>query len=323
MNKKEELKEYYLNNIEEYEKWGNIVKSKIEELLKNDDINEPELQWISKVRVKKLESFIEKALYRENKSYDDPIHEIEDYVGLRVIVLFKKTCSEINKLLKRPGWHITKARDFEEEIKKEPMIFDYQSNHYIIRPIEGIFEGHNFSVDVCCELQVRTLMQHAYAEVTHDLLYKGITSIRLETKRNTIRGMALSETTDFLFQQVESEIKSDIKCQSKIISKLTDFINKHKLTLNTDFIALQKQYNNVSEIISVEDSSKFEDFIDDFENYLVEDSKELAVDHDNSAIVVFYQYLVKTKKRQLEEIWSKDLELLKKIENKINYWNII
>ncbi|MCC2018497.1 hypothetical protein QM121_09360 [Enterobacter hormaechei] len=52
---------------------------------------------------------------------------------------------------------------------------------------------------ICCEVQVRTLLQHAYAELVHDSVYKPVGIVPKSAERHIARSMALMETTDDLF----------------------------------------------------------------------------------------------------------------------------
>src|SRR3546814_10997244 len=72
----------------------------------------------------------------------------------------------------------------------------------------------DWSSDVCssdlgtpCEVQLRTLLQHAHSQLTHDTIYKPKTIASSHTKRFVARSMALIETVDDFFVQVMIEIE--------------------------------------------------------------------------------------------------------------------
>ena len=61
-------------------------------------------------------------------------------------------------------WEWSKDVDYEELKREHPEIFDYQSIHYIVRNSEQfIYSGIVIQKGIPCEIQIRTLEQHAYA----------------------------------------------------------------------------------------------------------------------------------------------------------------
>ena len=168
-------------------------------------------------RVKDESSFIEKAFYR-NKNYRDPYNDITDKVGIRFILLTtdqvtKFTCmiEEMSNLI------IRKDRDYEKEQELNPTTFIYQSMHYVVSLKEPvIYNGVNLDCNLFCEIQIRTLLQHAYSELTHDTIYKPKTIAEPRTHRLVARSMALIETTDSIFSEVGKQVSTS-KCKSDII----------------------------------------------------------------------------------------------------------
>ncbi len=56
-------------------------------------------------------------------------------------------------------------------------------------------------------MQIRTLLQHAYAELSHQTVYKSSAQIDSGVKRKLARSMALIEATDELFKEVRQNMK--------------------------------------------------------------------------------------------------------------------
>lgn len=100
-------------------------------------------------------------------------------------------------------WDAQMARDYEQERAEKPTEFGYQSLHYVVRAKHGnAFEGIVISEGTPCEIQVRTLLQHAYSELTHDTIYKPSVKATPEMQRAAAKSMALIEATDDYFLQV-------------------------------------------------------------------------------------------------------------------------
>lgn len=167
------------------------------------------LQIPPKPRVKETDSFLEKALVRKCKA--DPLNEITDQVGVRFVVLLLEDIDRIGKIVQSDIWLWQKDRDHEQERLEKPDYFAYQSDHYVIRNKESFeFDGEYIPCNTPCEIQIRTILQHAYAEMAHSSDYKP--SIRLpeedqkRVKRSLAKGSALIETTDEVFKEIKNRL---------------------------------------------------------------------------------------------------------------------
>jgi putative GTP pyrophosphokinase len=145
------------------------------------------------VRVKDAESARAKQF---KKVYAEPSRDMTDLVGVRFVVLTSTDLAPIRDHLKHSTlWKCVQARDPDEEIEAAPDTFGYQSHHYEVRPLEPSGESW------CCEVQVRTLLQHTIAELSHDAMYKATQAVPSHARRLVARSMALMETTDELLCQ--------------------------------------------------------------------------------------------------------------------------
>lgn len=194
--------------------WGEYVTAKILDEISNQ-ISPVAVNEYIKIpvhpRVKQTKSLIEKAFHR-GKGYVEPFDEIEDKVGIRIVVLTTDDIREIENIIcNSEEWSAVKARDFEEERRLKPLVFDYQSVHYVIRALEDIcHEGVQIKKNIPCEVQIRTILQHAYSELTHDTIYKPSITVEPEMQRSAAKSMALIEATDDYFLSLQKYIKAAI-----------------------------------------------------------------------------------------------------------------
>jgi ppGpp synthetase/RelA/SpoT-type nucleotidyltranferase len=184
-----------------FDMWGKYVASKINEgaIQKLGDEGAALCFKIpSSPRLKKIDSALGKI---GRKGYVNPIAQMTDLVGVRYVVLLSEQIDLVCEIVKsEPTWVAEVSKDYQEEIKKNPKIFDYQSQHFEVRPKNNIeIDGVLITTDMCCEVQVRTLLQHAYAELVHDSIYKPVGPVPHKAERQVARSMALMETTDELF----------------------------------------------------------------------------------------------------------------------------
>lgn len=209
-----------------YEAWGEFVLARINERLAAE-VAPTRLEYFIKVpatpRLKAEDTLIDKAFHR-NKPYADPYGDITDKVGIRFVVLLTsdiaKVCSVIEGL--NALWSHSKDRDYEAERLEKPLEFSYQSVHYIVKAFTDIDHGSvNIPAGTSCEIQVRTLLQHAHSELTHDTLYKPKTTAKPEVKRTIAKSMALIEATDEFFAQAMDSLNSAAAAQTSLLSELS------------------------------------------------------------------------------------------------------
>jgi predicted RNase H-like nuclease/ppGpp synthetase/RelA/SpoT-type nucleotidyltranferase len=126
-------------------------------------------------RTKTVASFAEKARRTRDgvPLYTEPLREITDTIGLRVITYVHSDVSAVADLL-RDQVVVKDDRDMGRETAQEGR-FGYASRHLLIgldaaregHPAYALMRGHT------AQVQIRTVLQHAWAEFEHDIRYKG------------------------------------------------------------------------------------------------------------------------------------------------------
>jgi ppGpp synthetase/RelA/SpoT-type nucleotidyltranferase len=192
--------EYLEINRSPLEAWGRFIASKIQSSLIESGHSPALIKIPVMPRVKDTASAIGKI---GRKGYDNPILQMTDLVGIRFVVLLTEDIQSICDIISaEPSWVAEVSKDFLLEIESNTKSFDYQSKHYEIRPLQDFVAGDiSVSKDLCCEVQIRTLLQHAYAEMVHDNIYKPKGLVTTSAERHVARSMALIETTDDLFSR--------------------------------------------------------------------------------------------------------------------------
>lgn len=229
--------EKYKSEIEMYRNWGNYVEKLIkDDIVANNKLDiEKFFQMPTNPRVKEIDSIINKAFIRVDKKYKNPYDEIEDKVGIRFVVLYKDDIKIIeNSIESLDIWHISKDQDFEEQRDKNPEHFGYESVHYILRNKEEInIDGIKVKINTPCEIQIRTLLQHAYCQVSHHTMYKKKSTSK--AKRTLSRSMAIIESADIFFKEVKDVVNEEEKTYKYLIYDLTEYYENHlNLKCNKD-----------------------------------------------------------------------------------------
>ncbi|WFU23159.1 RelA/SpoT family protein [Bradyrhizobium sp. CB1717] len=214
-----------------YEAWGDYVVARVIDQVRSQiaplavDLF---LRLPPKPRVKADASFLEKAFYR-NKSYSDPYGDITDKVGVRFVVLLTDHIRVVSDAItKCPDWDASKDRDFEYEQQQNPIQFDYAAVHYVVRcHSELSVSGHVVPAGTPCEVQIKTILQHAYSELTHDTIYKPTVEATARMKRAAAKSMALIEATNDYFQQVVDQVSESIAPSRSLSENTSRLYRKH------------------------------------------------------------------------------------------------
>ena len=161
-------------------------------------------------RPKDVEKFGEKAskpsLENPNEpKYKNPINDITDLTGARIITFFPKTVTEVDKLL-NAEFDVIERSDKNDILEKEEKL-GYQSVHYLIRLKESRICLSEYSIfkERIAEIQVRTILQHAWAEIEHDIEYKSSSIIPKAIKRRFMALAGMLEIGDREFQSIHDE----------------------------------------------------------------------------------------------------------------------
>ena len=155
----------------EYDQLGTNYK-KLEDELKGDlrlCLEQARIRVLSvESRVKDFDSFWAKAY---QKGCDNPLQDVQDICGIRVICYYpsdlEPVCEVINDEFK-----VVEFEDKADSLKTQE--FGYRSRHFIVAPAEHSLRTPRYrGLDgLKAEIQVRTIFDHAWAELSHELDYK-------------------------------------------------------------------------------------------------------------------------------------------------------
>lgn len=216
----DEIVKEYKKSFEIYESFETILKNYIQGLL-DKAIQEGKLDKESveiKSRTKEIESFKGKISRDDKKlKYKDPLSEITDLVGIKIMLTSLKDENIVYELLKlemKDNIDKENSVDKTEDIKKERK-FGYLGRHLVVFYDENMFElgKHLINKEIHpshfkglrAEIQVKTLLQHVWAEVEHKARYKAGEELSNDKKRYFDRLAALIEVADDLFKDLVEE----------------------------------------------------------------------------------------------------------------------
>jgi putative GTP pyrophosphokinase len=186
-------------------------------------------------RVKTRESFLEKV---ERKGYSDPFEENEDFVGVRVVTLFLSDLPKLDEIVSATFTVLSRDDRIAGESAE---LFGYMSVHYICR-VRPDHTGPRYDgiKDLKFEIQVRTILMDAWANVSHYLAYKGDASIPAELKRDFLALSGLFYVAD---QHFELFFRQALVSQESALDAIEhDTADSLDLNLETTLVFLRKFY---------------------------------------------------------------------------------
>ncbi|MDR3020820.1 MAG: tetratricopeptide repeat protein [Treponema sp.] len=150
-------------------------------------------------RIKNFDSYFSKYLRLKKAGDENPI--ITDLLGVRIICPFIEDLSATEDLIKEEFKIVETERKGHYDFKE----FGYESTHILIEiPKEIITERGDPGTNIM-EIQIRTILQDAWAEVEHELVYKAEFSPFDEPMKRKLAAVNASlSLADIIFQEIRS-----------------------------------------------------------------------------------------------------------------------
>lgn len=303
------------------EAWGKYLIEQINLLIIDTHGREAYDSWIKiepSMRLKDEDSLILKAFLRNKGWFQDIYNDVKDKVGIRYIVGLSDQIEEITSLIQDSDlWLCEQSREFNDWAKSDPRIFDYQSAHLILTSHQEVsFGGTEIPAGTSCELQIRTLLQHAYAELSHDTLYKTNITKKPEVHRLFAKSMALMETTDDMLLRAKRQSDTTAKTLLRWKRLIKDLNKTHLPSIKFSAKDREDDYllDKLHEIISEDLEGEFKEFIAKHSDLL---SKKIAARQAseglfriNSISIVYF--LSDRKPKLLPDYFPDDISILEK-----------
>jgi putative GTP pyrophosphokinase len=152
-----------------------------------------------KSRVKNFNSYFKKYV-KLLKSDSEKTPFVADILGIRVICPFMEYLGHVEEILKKNFELIEIERKGADYSFKE---FGYESIHIIIKIPRDILEKYGDFGTNAAEIQIRTTLQDAWAEVEHELVYKAdFNPFDANMKRKLAAVNASLSLADTIFQEI-------------------------------------------------------------------------------------------------------------------------
>lgn len=154
-------------------------------------------------RPKSLDRFLKKAeaISDGKPKYSDPIHQIQDQVGARVITFY---LSDINRI-EHAIMKYYRPVEAKVLVPDHEWKFGYFGHHFILLAPSDVLDRSwpKEHVPEFFELQIRTLFQHAWSEANHDLGYKSSSApLKSDSERKLAYTAAQAWGADQMFNEL-------------------------------------------------------------------------------------------------------------------------
>lgn len=211
------------------------LASKVADVIK-ENLEQRNIQYNSVTsRGKGLESFTKKA---KSEKYSDPISEIKDMAGIRVITYLESDVKKVADIIE-DLFEI----DWDNSLDQSKLLgsdrLGYRSVHYVTKfnkarcklPEYKKYENLPF------EIQVRSLLQHVWAEIEHDRNYKFSGKLPTELERRFYLVAGVLECADREFVLIAQEI-------DKYKHEISEELKKGDLNIDINTASLKEYLSN-------------------------------------------------------------------------------
>ncbi|MBP5588706.1 MAG: tetratricopeptide repeat protein [Treponema sp.] len=197
-------------NYEKYRKLFSVILDNIQEKISADISLNP--KPVYKSRIKSFDSYYSKLLRLKPReaSESDGLVCLTDMIGIRIVCAFLEDISTVeNQIKKKYSVKEVEHKGNVQNVKE----FGYESTHILIEIPEECKDLSSVEDDeikklelpenLVCEIQVRTILQDAWAEVEHELIYKTeFTPFDAPLRRKMASVNASLNLADIIFQEI-------------------------------------------------------------------------------------------------------------------------
>jgi ppGpp synthetase/RelA/SpoT-type nucleotidyltranferase len=170
----EEFLDHYNRELDFFAEVARTVQLKIEAALVSHGV-----RAIVTSRAKRPDRLQQKLAKRNKerpyKDFKDIYRDIIDLAGVRVALYFPADRERVRRVVEELFTKVRKSKTFPQAKTPKPgkRFIGYVATHYLVRlKSEGLQDMQRRYADTAVEIQVASVLMHAWAEVEHDLVYK-------------------------------------------------------------------------------------------------------------------------------------------------------
>jgi ppGpp synthetase/RelA/SpoT-type nucleotidyltranferase len=259
----EQVRQKWTADRPQYEAFGKVLAERLRESIK------PLGVWFEvEARAKTIDSLVKKLLTKQNHTFES----VPDKVGVRVIIRYR---SDVDGVIAR----VRNLFDSDEPEDKERLLgtdrVGYLSVHLDnTRLRQNDARAAQFPPNIFwAELQVRTLAQHLWSEMSHDTMYKSqdmISQLDPDIRRRVSLMAGQLEVADREFDRLNMDLSSQITV------RLLQVLERHYYAVATQRPNLELSVEVLDALASLVPDQNFGSFATSLNEFLNE--KQSVID---------------------------------------------
>ncbi len=201
MDVKNNILNDYDTNKYLFDNFKEAIEHQIKSILHTSEINVNSITS----RLKDKES-LKGKIDKKGDKYSS-ISDITDIVGVRIITYFSEDVDKVAEIIEKE-FDVDRKNTIDKRESLGDDKFGYCSLHYVVKMSKQRLKLREYSAykDLKCEIQIRSVLQHAWAEIEHDIGYKSAITIPKEIRRNFSRIAGLLELADKEFNEIRESL---------------------------------------------------------------------------------------------------------------------
>jgi len=152
------------------------------------------------------------------KRYTRPERNVTDVIGVRVITYYRDDVDRVAARLLQE-FEVNKIKTVDKRRSLGLRAFGYRSVHLIVRlrKTQVLTPAHQFLRDAWFEIQVRSILEHAWAEIEHEVVYKAGIDYPEDTLRRFAALAGTLELLDIEFLSLRKERQTLIDTRRAVL----------------------------------------------------------------------------------------------------------
>lgn len=154
----------------------------------------------------KARSSLERKLAKPSAQYLN-LRDVTDVCAVRITTYFEDTVDTVASLIEQE-FEVDRTNSIDKRALLDPDRFGYLSLHHVVSLSDArarLAEYRRYT-GYKAEIQTRSILQHAWAEIEHDLGYKSNLAVPAEVRRRFARLAGMLELADKEFTGIRKEL---------------------------------------------------------------------------------------------------------------------
>jgi hypothetical protein len=206
-----------------------------------------------KARVKSFESYYKKIQKFKIKSVGKEMPLLTDILGIRIMCTFISNLEEVKNILSK-NFELYDVENKGDHSNYKS--FGYESIHFVVNVPDSFKVGLSIPEGIVFEIQLRTVLQDAWAEIEHDLVYKSeTTALDVPMKRKLAAINASLTLADIVFQEIndyQKNLKIELDTRRFDFYKKADEYTANLLKDERDDVSVDTEKVNETNINAIE-----------------------------------------------------------------------